>query len=435
MIAIIGGGISGLTLAYYLQQQNKAYILLESSAVPGGYMQSETISDVVVEKGPNSILADDFVFNYLHELGLSKEIVKANSISKKRFVYKDGKYRALPSGPISLLFSSYFSFRNRLKILGEFFNKKGVAKDITLYELISARFGKEAADYALDPFVSGVYAGNAKELLADLCFPVLRKNIEQHGSILKGFIKNPPQRKTSITFKNGLGQLIETIANKVTHIRYNTEVTAMHKQGQTWKLNLSTVHGTEVLECSQVVLALPAYRAATLVKSFSEEWSTKFAAVEYPMVRNAHVVFPKSYLGFKAEGFGALHPSVEPLFTAGVIWNTAVFKGRTKGDHVLFTCMVTEKRIPELRNMSEEAVKQKLIAEIKTLYKLKGEAISVRMGVWEKAIPQYTTAMRSILDNSEELEKMNVYICSNWPKGISITDCIHGAYDLSKQLK
>ena len=436
MIAIIGGGISGLSLAYYLQKQNKPYILLESSDVAGGYIQTEIVSDVVIEKGPNSILADDFVFNYLKELGLSKEIVEANSISKKRYVYKNGTYRALPSGLLSLLFSSYFTFGSRLKILGEFFNKKSASKDITLYDLVAERFGKEAADYALDPFVSGVYAGNPKELLADLCFPVLRKNIEEYGSILKGFIKKKPKRKTSITLKKGLVQLIETLSKKVTHIQYNSEVRAMHKDGQTWKLSITSANGEEEITCKQVVLALPAYKAAHIVKSFSEDWSTKFAAIEYPMVRNAHVVFPKSYLGFKAEGFGALHPSIEPLFTAGVIWNTASFKGRTKEDQVLFTCMITEKRRPELSKMSEEAVKQKVIEEIRTLYKLKGESsISVRMGVWEKAIPQYTEAMRSILENCKELEKMNVYICSNWPKGISITDCIHHAHELSLQLK
>ena len=434
MIAIIGGGISGLTLAYYLQKQNKPYILLEYNAVAGGYIQSETLADVVLEKGPNSILADEFVFQFLEELGLSNEIVKANSISKNRFVYKQGKYRALPSGPISLLFSSYFSFSQRFKILSEFFNTSTPKANISLYDLVESRFGKEAADYALDPFVSGVYAGNPKELLADLCFPVLRKNIDQYGSILKGFIKNPPQRKTSITFKNGLHELIDTLSNKVQYIRYGVEVKAMHQDQNGWTLSLNTSSGEETLNCSHVVMAIPAYRAATLVDSFSKNIANKLAAIEYPMVRNAHLVFHKHQLGFKAEGFGALHPSIEPLFTAGVIWNSAVFDDRTPNDQVLLTCMVTEKRTPVLRSMSENEVKTKLLAEIKKLYKITGEPISMSMGVWEKAIPQYTLAMRSILDDCKELEKMNVYICSNWPHGISITDCIHQAHSLSSQI-
>lgn len=434
MIAIIGGGISGLSLAYALQQQNKPYILLESSTVPGGYMQSETLSSVVVEKGPNSILADEFVLKFLKELGLEEEIVKANTISKKRFVYKKGKYRALPSGPISLLFSSYFSLANRFKILGEFFNTDKPVQGISLYDLVTERFGQEAADYALDPFVSGVYAGNPKELLTDLCFPVLRKNIEQYGSILKGFIKNPPERKTSITFRKGLSQLIDTLAQRVNHKRYGVEVTAMRQEAGTWKLSLQTPEGEEGLSCSQVVMAIPAFRAVPIVKTFSDAWAERLEAVEYPMVRNAHLVFHKKQLGFKAEGFGALHPSVEPLFTAGVIWNSSVFDGRTPHDQVLLTCMVTEKRTPELRKMSPQEVEKKLLAEIKALYGISGEPVLFSMGIWEKSIPQYNHAMRSILEKIKDLEKMNVYICSNWPQGISITDCIHRAHELAGKL-
>ncbi len=434
MIAIIGGGISGLSLAYALQQQNKPYILLESSTVAGGYMQSEIRSEVVIEKGPNSILADDFVFRFLHELGLQDEIVKASSISKKRFVYKKGKYRALPSGPLSLLFNTYFSFRSKLKILGEFFNGNKPAQGLSLYDLVTERFGQEVADYALDPFVSGVYAGSSKELLADLCFPVLRKNIDQYGSILKGLIKNPPQRKTSITFRRGLQQLIDTLAQRIIHKRYGVEVISMKQEEGTWNLSLKTSDGLEILPCQQVVMAIPAFRAAPIVKTFSEAWGQKLAAVDYPMVRNAHLVFHKEQFAFKAEGFGALHPSVEPLFTAGVIWNSSVFDGRTPNDQVLLTCMVTEKRTPELRNMSEKEVENRLLAEIKALYGITGEPVAMYTGIWEKAIPQYNQTMRSILENRKDLEKMNVYICSNWPQGISITDCIHHAHELAGQL-
>ncbi|HSZ71774.1 MAG TPA: protoporphyrinogen oxidase [Cytophagaceae bacterium] len=432
MIAIIGAGISGLTLAYRLQQQGTPYILLESSAMPGGYMQSETFANRVLEKGPNSILADELVLNFIKEIGLDKQVVKANTISKKRYVYKNGRYRTLPSGPLSLLFSSYFSFRQRLAIFKEYFNRQPYRNDSTLYELICERFGIEAADYALDPFVSGVYAGTPKELLADLCFPVLGKNIITYGSILKGFIKNPPKRRTSLTFQKGMSQLIQTLASKVSNIRYNAEVESMKEHHGSWTLTLTN---QEELSCNKVVFALPAYRAANMVRSFSLPWAERLAAIEYPMVRNMHLVFKKEQLGIETKGFGALHPSVEPLFTAGVIWNSATFDQRTPDDEILLTCIVTEKRTPLLKTMNETQAQEMIVKEIKSLYGVKGEPAFAQIGTWEKGIPQYTGKMTTILKHSGELEKMNVYICSNWPYGISISDCIHRAHDLAAKWK
>ncbi|MDB5256342.1 MAG: Protoporphyrinogen oxidase [Chitinophagaceae bacterium] len=435
MIAIIGAGISGLTLAYRLQQQGTPYILLESSAMPGGYLQTEVQKNSVLEKAANSILADQLVLDFIQELGLSQEVVEANAISKKRYVYKNGKYRALPSGPLSLLFGSFFSFRQRVNIFKEYFNTTPYRKDYTLYDLVNERFGKEIADYALDPFVSGVYAGNPKELLADLCFPVLGKNMNTYGSILKGFIKNPPKRRVSLTFERGLQTLIQTLASKVNNKRYDSAVKSIQPINGKWNLVVNYQQATENISCDQVVFALPAYEAATIIRSYSEAWATRFEAIEYPMVRNMHLIYKKEQFGLEPKGFGALHPRVEPLYTAGVIWNSSTFNDRTPKDEILLTCMVTEKRTPEVTTMSDQEAEAAILKEIKHLYRIKGEPLFSQTRLWKKGIPQYTVKMTTILNHCEELEKMNVYICSNWPYGISITDCIHRAHDLAAKFK
>ncbi|MDF2454384.1 MAG: protoporphyrinogen oxidase [Cytophagaceae bacterium] len=435
MIAIIGAGISGLTLAYRLQEQGTPYILLESSAMPGGYIQTDTKEKSILEKGPNSILADELVLDFIKELGLSQQVVEANAISKKRYVYKNGKYRTLPSGPLSLLFGSFFSFSQRLNIFKEYFNTKPYREDSTLYDLISERFGQEAADYALDPFVSGVYAGNPKELLADLCFPVLGKNIRSYGSILKGFIKNPPKRRVSLTFQQGLGTLIHALADKVENKRYACTVEDMQAAGGQWKLVCNSGQEKETLLCDRIVFALPAYQAAPIIRSHSIEWAEWFNGIEYPMVRNMHLVYKKDQLAFHPKGFGALHPRIEPLFTAGVIWNTSTFEGRTADDEILLTCMVTEKRTPSVATMSDQEAEAAILKEIEHLYQIAGKPVFAQSGLWKKGIPQYTGTMTTILNHCEELEKMNVYICSNWPHGISITDCIHRAHELATKFK
>jgi oxygen-dependent protoporphyrinogen oxidase len=153
------------------------------------------------------------------------------------------------------------------------------------------------------------------------------------------------------------------------------------------------------------------------------------------MVRNMHLVYKKEQLGFQAAGFGALHPRVEPLFTAGVIWNSSTFDHRTPADEVLLTCMVTEKRTPALTTMTDQQAEGAILKEIEHLYNVHGKPLLAQSGLWKKGIPQYTANMTTILQHCEQLEKMNVYICSNWPYGISITDCIHRAHDLATRFK
>jgi protoporphyrinogen/coproporphyrinogen III oxidase len=431
MIAIVGGGISGLTLAYQLQKKKQAYVLLESNATLGGCVQTDSLGDTIAEKGPNSILANDFILDFLKELNLSDQIVVANSNIKKRYVFKSGKYRALPSNPLSLLTSSFFSFSQRIRILKEFKNKSPLIKDTSLYDLINERFGTEAADYVSDPFVSGIYAGDSKELIAELCFPVLTDNIKKHGSILMGFMKNPPKRKVAITLKKGLHQLIEKLAAYVPNIRCDANVETINKNGSKWELTVRVNGNIETVECDKVVLAIPTYRASEIIKTNYPEFAHKLSMIEYPMVRYAHILFDKTQMAFDATGFGGLHPSIEPLLTAGVVWNSSVFEGRTSNDQVLLTCMMNEKRTPGLRIMSEQEIRTTLIAEITKIYKITGSPISISIGVWEHAIPQYNIHMKYVKEGISSLESDHIYFLSNWPNGIGLTDCISNATHLS----
>jgi oxygen-dependent protoporphyrinogen oxidase len=431
MIAIIGGGISGLTLAYNLQKRNIAYVLLEEAPVLGGCIQTTCFKGVIAEKGPNSILANESIFEFLDELGLSKEIVLANKAIKKRFVYKDGRYRILPSGPISLLSSSFFSWSQRMKVFKEFGNRNTVHPNCTLYDLIQSRFGNEVADYVLDPFVTGIYAGDSKELIADLCFPVLTNNINQYGSILKGFIKNPPKRKKTITFKNGLSQLIVTLQQQLQHIRYEAKVIALNKEGADWSLLISTKNGEEHILCHKVVMCIPAYRVASLIQPYFPQIANLCTKVEYPLVYYVHLLFHKHQLGFQSNGFGALHPTSEKLLIAGVIWNSSIFDGRTSDDVVLLTCMINEKRTPQIKETTQENIQKMVVSEMKQLYNVTGDPISVGIGSWQKSIPQYNMDMLHVKQMIGSIEQENVFISSNWPNGISIADCIEFAKKLS----
>ena len=112
MIAIIGAGISGLSLAWHLQQKGRDYILLEAEKEAGGYIKTKKINDCILELGPNSLLADQEILEFIKETGLEKFLVPAKEVSKARYILKNGRYQKLPSSPPGLLFSDFFSLKS-----------------------------------------------------------------------------------------------------------------------------------------------------------------------------------------------------------------------------------------------------------------------------------------------------------------------------------
>ena len=179
MIAIIGAGISGLTLAYFLEKKQIPYILLESSSKVGGYIHTVKKQPYLLELGPNSLLINKETEAFIDEIGLSNELLPANEVSKNRYIFRKGKYRVLPSSPPKLLFNSFFSLKTKWAIFRETRKKPLLIQNETLSQFFKRRFGKEVVKYALDPFVAGIYAGDPSLLLLEKTFPFLREYEQQ----------------------------------------------------------------------------------------------------------------------------------------------------------------------------------------------------------------------------------------------------------------
>ncbi|MEO0471567.1 MAG: protoporphyrinogen oxidase, partial [Bacteroidota bacterium] len=213
MIVIIGAGITGLVLGHYLQKAGKDFRILEASQRSGGNMQTQQIGPYLLEAGPNSLIMNDAFFALLQELNLEKEIQYADPQAKNRYVLRGGQYKKLPAGPPSLIFSKTFSLQAKRQILGERHKKAQHIPDESVDHFFRRRLGDEITDYAVYPFISGIYAGDPKQLLIAEAFPQLTEWEKDFGSILKGFIKGrtPQQHKGTFSFKNGLKSLTERL--------------------------------------------------------------------------------------------------------------------------------------------------------------------------------------------------------------------------------
>ncbi len=452
MIAIIGGGISGLSLAYFLQKANKPYILLEEKDTFNGSILSIKEDKNLFEMGANSLLVDDFMTDFLEELGLKSEIIEANNVSKNRYIYKNKKINVLPSSPTDLITNTFFSFYAKTRIFNEMRIKSKTTSDETLSGFFERRFCKEIVDYGLSPFVSGIYAGNPDELLVRLTFPALVKMETEFGSLIKGFsqgnkqgnknTKNSAARKRTISFKNGIQTLTNTISEKILHKKNNFKVENLSKNILTKDNQKYIIYSNDTvdnqgnkqkIEVDKIVLAMPAYSSSFLADLFPEFYKS-LQNINYAQMAVVHTTYKRAQVGDRLNGFGVLNPRVEGLFALGSVWNSAIFAGRVAADEVLLTTFVGGTTGKANYALSDEVILEKIIKENAEIYKIKGVATSKRIFRWDKALPQYDKNILEALKISENLENDNIFVCSNWKGGVSIADCVLKGKELAEKL-
>lgn len=434
MIIIIGAGISGLVLAHQLYKNNKDFLLLEKSLSNGGYLKSIKKGDYLLELGPNSLLADANVLGYLHSINATNNIIYSNEVSKERFIYKGGKYRPLPSGPMSLIFSGFFGMRTKVNVLSEFWKKPQNIDSESVYSFFERRFGKEICDYALDPFVSGIYAGDPHKLSIKATFPNIAMYENTHGSVLKGFIKNKQNtsRKKSISFKGGMQYLADCIASNIPKdkILYATTVVNVEKNQNRWVIQAKRNEENIKIEAEAVVVCTPAFAACDFLRL------PILKEVAYAPMAVVHTVYKRKNVSHPLNGFGGLNPSIENRFSLGSIWTSSVYQGRCPNDEVLFTTFIGgDKQKYKLVENEAWQIKLKVHEELSQAFGINAEQPEMQhFFTWEKALPQYYPSIFSVWEKLNLLEKDKLYVCANWKDGVSLSDCIEKAEKLAKSL-
>ncbi len=426
MIGIIGAGISGLTLAYELQKRHIPFRILEASSRVGGYLQSEKIGYYLLEYGANSLLCDKQVMDFIHEIGLGNEIIYPRAVSKNRYIFKNGKYQALPTSPLSLLWSNFFSWKTKWAIFKEK-NKKAENKpDETLTAFFRRRFSQEIVDYALNPFVSGIYAGNPDQLLLAKTFPLLADYEKKYGSVLKGFIKNRhAARRQSINFHNGIQALPQRLAEKIGDSLEKKTAIEVLKTGHILTEN-------ETLSFDKLVITAPTFATAELLKNAFPDLSNALCKVHYPPMTVVYSAFKKTQVRHHLNGFGGLHPAIENQFSAGSIWTSSLFPDRCPDDEVLLTSFVGGTQYAHNALLPDEVLLEKLNAELSKNYQISGKPVFQHLYRWERAIPQYELIMNEIDEKTEQLAKENIFFCANWKGGVSVADCIKKAIKMAE---
>jgi oxygen-dependent protoporphyrinogen oxidase len=444
MVVIIGGGISGLATAYQLEKKGISYLLLEASNRLGGLVSThKTPEGYQYEGAPNTLLADEAAFDLIEELGLTNEVVYPNAVSENRYVFKAGRLRQLPDKPLRLLTSRFFSLKTKIKILQEL-KLKPVTPDPneTLASFGRRHFGPEVVDYALAPFVLGIYGCPPHELLTRLTFPQLQAWEAEYGSIIKAMkaTAGNTARKKSINFNGGLQTLTQTLVSKLTHTECNAKVTEMQPIGSDggWKITYNQDNATQTIEADAVVFASGLKTVSGLLGHLKPSLSALMAAVPHKSMVGIHTVWPKDS-SYHFDGFGALNPPVEHKITGGSIWVSSVFPDRTPADTRLLTtfafpneadaAQLKQKDSLFITNLVNHAIK-----EMREIYGFENTPLWHTAIPWFEVLPQYGEALAKVWDSMHQMPEA-MYVNANWYEGISLNDSLKKAVKLANLLE
>ncbi|WP_210517638.1 protoporphyrinogen oxidase [Hymenobacter terricola] len=439
-IAIIGGGISGLTLAWYLQQAGVAYDLFEADARPGGNLRSwATPEGYLLETGPNSLQLSSELAELLADLGLSDQIQDAAAVSQHRYVLRDGRYQIMPSSPPSLLTNGFFSLKAKWQLLKEFRKPaEPIDPTETVAHFFRRRFGPEILDYAVNPFMAGIYAGDPEQLLINKTFPQLPALEQQYGSVLRGFAKTSKgaARRRIITLKTGIQTITDTLAAKLTNYQAGAAVSAISRAADgTYQVELTERQGLEAAPgYTHLALALPAYAAAPLLETLFPQAATALAAVQYPPMSAVYSAYDRTAVAHPLNGFGALNPKVEGTYAAGSIWTSSIYPERVPAGQVLFTTFVGGAQYAEAARESEAAQKAAVHAELSRFYGIAGAPRWQGRFAWSHSIPQFDAHITGAHHAAEALAGANIVTVANWRAGVSVPDCVRYARQTAETL-
>ena len=433
----MGGGITGLTAAWRLHTQGLRVTLFEQADRVGGAVLTLARDGWLVECGPNSMLESAHLDELVTGLDLTAERRYAERAAKNRYLVRDGRLVAVPTAPHTFVASPLFSLRSKLRLFTEPFSRARVRPaDVSLAALVRDHFGQEIVDYAINPLVAGIYAGDPEALSTKYAFPKLWEGEQTHGSLIRGQIAAIRDKRARgergvsriVSFTRGLQTLPDTLAARLPAgaIRTGAAVLSL-TPGRPWRVAARRDGLASTEEFDAVVLALPAPALAALpIGPADARPLAPLALVDYPPVTSLFLGFRREQVAHPLDGFGALVPAVEHRSILGALFSSTLFPGRAPDGHVALTVYVGGTRQPEIAALPPAALRPCVLADLRDLLGVTGEPVFSHITAWPHATPQYNLGYERVLAAITEAEARHpgLFIGGHVRDGISVANCI-----------
>jgi oxygen-dependent protoporphyrinogen oxidase len=454
-VIIVGGGISGLTLAYRVQQAapQAEVVLLEKASRPGGTVGTVERDGFRVETGPNGFLdTKPSTLELCRDLGLAYRLVAASQAAdRNRYLFVRGKLRLLPRGPGPLLRSDVLGWRGKWGLLTEPFRKpRRDGADESIDAFARRRAGAEVAEILADAFVTGIHAGDPKLLSVRAAFPRLVELEERHGSVIRGFLATLRERRAEArargeayqrpgkmwSFREGLRLLTDSLAGALrTPPVLGVGVRAVRREDRRpgWAVH---GEGQDRWYADAVVLACPAHEQATLLADLDAELAGRVGGIVYNRVAVVALGYRAADVPFPIDGFGYLVPQGEGRDLLGVQWCSSIYPDRAPEGLVLLRAMGGGWRRPDVVGWDDERLLRAVRDELRAAMGVSAEPVFRHVVRWEKAIPQYHLGHLECVAWIEERCRRHpgLFLTGNAYRGVALNDCTERAGALAEEV-
>lgn len=448
-VAVIGAGISGLATAWNLQQvlgPDADITVFERSSHVGGTAWTEHHEGYLLERGPNGFLDNrESTLRLCDSIGLSDRLIRANPSSNSRFIFLGDHLRALPSSLVSFLTSDLLSWRGKIRVAWERFVAPRLDRgDESIYDFGCRRIGKEATEALLDAFVTGILAGESRQLSLPASFPRMREMETKYGGLFRAMNQLAKERRANAkkrdqnqvstpigsprgqltTIAGGMGVLLTTLASRLNRPPLlNTPIDRIERAAhQRWQVH----HAQGVAEVDAVVLSSPGQTQAELVRPFDRELAREIEGIAYAAATVVVLGFPTAKLTRVPHGFGYLAPARLGRPVLGVIFSSSIFPNQSPEGHVQFRAILGGSKRPDVANWSDDQIVTAVRDDLKTTLQIDAEPSFKWIHRWPRAIPQYHLGHLDRLQRIEERRRQHpgLFLGGNLYRGVALNDCI-----------
>lgn len=434
-IVVIGAGLTGLSTAFHLHRQGRDVVILEKADRVGGQIHTYHENGFTFESGPNTgVVSFPEVAELFQMLEGSCQLEIARESSKRRLIWKGDRFHELPCSPVSAITTPLFRLSDKFRILGEPWRKRGTDPDEPVGALAARRLGKSFYEYAVDPFVSGVYAGDPMKLTTRYALPKLYNLEANYGSFIRGAIAKAKEPKTDrdrlatkkvFSAVGGLQRLVEALSKDLRIITSANNLKVMPTADGQWSC---TYNGTEEIVCRKVVTTVGAYALPALLPFIPEAQMQKMSNLFYAPIIQV-ILGVKNARGLDFPAFGGLVPSKEQKRVLGILFPSSCFEQRCPDGGALYSYFIGGARHTDYLQKSDDEIREITLEAFHSMLKYPADMQPDLLRIFrhEHAIPQYWSDSGERFATIEALQQQypGLILAGNMRDGIGMGNRIH----------
>jgi oxygen-dependent protoporphyrinogen oxidase len=461
-VVILGGGITGLSAAFYVQklfreqQRPVSITLVEQNEALGGKVSTLHKEGFIIEKGPDSFLARKMpMIELTRELGLEDQLVPTNPQAKKTYILHQGRLHRMPPGLVlgiptqimPFLKTSLLSFKGKARVgIDLLLPKRKTLKDESLGGFLVRRLGREVLENIAEPLLAGIYAGDTHKLSLQATFPQFQAAEQKFGSLIKGMVANqknptlvknaPIQAKNSafLSYRNGLQTIINGLIDALTEVQFLTGHTATAITSGTESYEVSLDNGKKVT-ADAIIVALPAFAAAKLLPQVPKVKA--LTQIPYVSVANVILAFDRNTIGHDLDGSGFLVPRKEGRFITACTWTSAKWKHTAPDEKALIRCYVGRSGDEGWLQLSDEEIVQRVRRDLNEIMGIEAAPSFYEVTRLPHSMPQYPVGhLQAIQEARDQLKEVmpQVFLSGAAYEGVGLPDCVKQGKEAAQQV-